>query len=185
MLTLRKIRLTAALALICAMCLPLSQCSKQKDARHPQATKSISQQLFPRSDDLFSYEYAVSELGFTPRGALTLLAFTWPILFIVIGSKLSEWHFSWILYLLELLLCGGTIYWLCGLTLFGGWLYGAYVVFVSIVIFGCTALISLFYATRTILIRRRSLTQKGVLLRSEAEPANTPMVEQAPQKPSN
>ena len=155
MSAIRAIRLTAAIALLCATCLPLSQCSKT-DAPRPPATSSLARTLFPRNNDQFGYEYAIGEIGFTSVGVLTLLAFTWPLLFATIAGRLHRARFLWIQHSTELLLCGGTIYWLHCLTFSGSWLYGAYVVILSVAVFGGTSLVLMLDATRTLLQQRRS-----------------------------
>ena len=148
--TLHKIRLGAAIALICTLFLPLSQCSRNENTV-PSNTKPPALQLFPQSDKQISYEYAVGELEFSVRGIMTLLAFTWPLLFVFTGGKLQNTRFTPVQHLLELTLCGGTLYWLHCLTRFGHWMYGAYVVLISIILFGGTSLLYLYHAARTFL----------------------------------
>lgn len=156
---LRKIRLGAAIALFCALFLPLSRCSRGSAPQSPAAEKSVGQRLFPRGDTDTTYTYALGEVEFSLRGGLTLLAFTWPVLLIFAGGKFKTSRFAWILSVLELSLTAGALYWLRALTLFDEWLYGAYIAFSAIVVFGCTALYSLFIALRAAIIRRRSLRQ--------------------------
>jgi len=148
--------------LICAICLPLSRCSQSKTAQHQQISESISQRLFPQTDEQFHYTYAVAKIDSSWCGMLTVLAFAWPCLFLPAERKLRGARFGWIQYLLELILCGGTIYWLYGLTLLEEWLYGAYIVLAAIVFLASTALISLFHDTRAFLIRRRVANAKAL-----------------------
>lgn len=68
------------------------------------------------------------------------MALVWPLLFFLLERKRRQWRFVWIVYLVELLLCGGTIYWLYVFTTFGHWLYGAYVVAVAIAIHALTSI---------------------------------------------
>ena len=156
---LRPIRLGAAMALVCALCLPLSQCSQGGNAVQPPAKQTLLSQFFPQTNKEVTYQYAVAELDLTPGGMGTLLAFTWPLLFVFAGGKLTELRFSWILHLLELILCAGTLYWLIRLTLFGDWLYGAYVVLISIGLLACTALVFLSYSLWGICRKLRDKTR--------------------------
>jgi hypothetical protein len=146
---LQKIRLGAAIVLLCTIFLPLSQCSSRGgDTETPQAY-AHARHLFPRSDDDFKYQYGITELatGFMrPRedgllGALTLTAFLWPLAFATWSRRPRLRRFWWIFYTGELLLCAGTAYWVHALTQGGRWLYGAYVGEIAISIYACTSLI--------------------------------------------
>jgi hypothetical protein len=149
---LQKIRLGAAIVLLCAIFLPLSQCSSRGgDTETPQAYAQ-ARHLFPQDDDDFKYQYATNYLftGFMrPRedgllGALTLTVFLWPLAFAIWSRKSKLPRFWWIFYSGELLLCAGTAYWVHALTQGGRWLYGAYVGEVAIAIYACTTLIFVF-----------------------------------------
>jgi len=108
--------------------------------------RTLLSQLFPQSNEDVTYEYAVGELAFTFKGICTLAAFAWPILLVLAGRKLMESRFSWILNLLEVLLCAGSLYWFFVLTLFGDWLYGAYVFVISFGLFACSSMVFLFHS---------------------------------------
>lgn len=163
-----SIRLGAAMALVCAICLPLSQCAH---ARHPPPYVAETFRLFPRNDGQFDYVYAAEELGFSWKGMLTLVAFTWPVPAILLGRRCAGSRFGWVGYVAEVLLCAGTVYWLICLTLFGDWLYGSYVVVISMILFACTALFLLYPSVSDLV---RILWQKLAPGRPTASPALSP-----------
>jgi hypothetical protein len=143
MSALRTIRLSMAIVLICAIFLPLSQCSQHGNdsAPTPQAL-SHARHFFPRSDTDYQYQYGVKDLDFSVGGVLTLIAFVWPLVFAIWSRRFGQPpRFWWIFYGAELLLCAGTIYLVGALTLGGRWLYGAYVGEAAISIYACTSLI--------------------------------------------
>jgi len=78
------------------------------------------------------------------NGTLTLIAFLWPLVFVVWDKRFRRNRFWWIWSVTALLLCAGTAYWVSALTLEGRWLYGAYVGEVAISIYACTTLIFIF-----------------------------------------
>ena len=161
MSTLQKIKRTAAIVLLCAALLPLSECSTDSGDPRPPAPKSLSQMLFPVSHDNFFYMYAIlSILSFTWAGAVTALAFTWPFILSIFYRKFPESRL-WIIHSLEVLLCGGTIYWVVYVLAIGHWLYGIYVLFLAILIYGCGSLFSLIHPLRSLLIRRTALTTRS------------------------
>ena len=148
---LQKIRLGAAIILVCAIFLPLSQCSFHDypgDINTPQAL-AHARHLFPRGDNDFQYYYGIEYLqaalvspkGNTVNGALTLIAFLWPLAFAIWSRKSTLPRFWWIFRSGELLLCAGTAYWVYTLTVGGRWLYGFYVAEAAIAIYACTTLI--------------------------------------------
>lgn len=145
MSTLQKIRLGAAIVLLCAIFLPLNQCSSQSGSTETPQALAHARHLFPRSDKDFSYQYAIKQIGFSLGGTLTLIAFAWPLAFAIWSRKSRLRRFWWIFYTGELLLCSGTAYWVCALTQeFVGevrWLYGFYVAEAAIAIYACTSLI--------------------------------------------
>jgi hypothetical protein len=126
MAILRKLRLVAAIGLICASVLPLSECSRRENHLLP-IDRSISHQLFPQTNADFGYPYAYQMVDFSASGIVTVMAFIWPFLLILAARRWSGPRMRWVLQVLELLLCAGTIYWVNTLTLGGRWLYGAYV----------------------------------------------------------
>lgn len=149
---LQKIRLSAAIALVCAIFLPLSQCSEHgtRATRTPEAL-GHSRHFFPRDGDGFSYQYAIKSViaGLkNPKDnglalLVTLIAFLWPLGF-AIWSRQSEFaRFWWVFYSVELLLCAGTGY-LVYSAAFGRdarWLYGFYVAEGAVAIYASSALI--------------------------------------------
>ena len=164
---LRKIRLGAAIALFCTLFLPLSRCSRGSVPQPPVAGKSIGQRLFPRSDSQTTYHYAIRDLDFEGDRALgsivNLLAFTWPMLFLLAGRKFRTSRLAWLLCLIELILSGGSI-WLLGFftALDDRLLYGAYIAYSAAGVYGCTALFSLFLVIRAAISRRRNLQQPPI-----------------------
>lgn len=143
MSTLRKIRVTAAIILLCAIFLPLSECSRHEHAQVPPAQKSLFQQLFPQDNDDFVYQYASGVVKFSTwqAGGFALLALLWPFAALILDKKLRGRRFVWILYLIELLLCAGSVYWLYCFTAMGRWLYGAYVVCAAMAVLAVTTII--------------------------------------------
>ncbi len=147
---LQKIRLGAAIVLLCAICLPLSQCASLGGRPDIKQEFAHARHFFPRSDDAFDYYYGILYLQaafMSPKdhgllGALTLIAFVWPLAFAIWSRKSKLPRFWWIFYTSELLLCAGTGYWVYALMQGGRWLYGFYVAEVAIAIYVCTTLIS-------------------------------------------
>jgi hypothetical protein len=144
---LQKIRLGAAIVLFCAIFLPLSQCSSQKGGTKTPQALAHAGHLFPRSDKDFRYQYAIKEIDFSLGGALTLIAFVWPLAFAIWSRKSRLRRFWWIFYTGELLLCAGTANSIYALTQeFVGevrWLYGFYVAETTTAIYATTTLISI------------------------------------------
>jgi hypothetical protein len=143
---LHKVRLIAAIVLACAIFLPLSECS-QGGTHSPPVSKSISQQLFPQTNADTTYQYAYRWLSFTWFGAVTALAFTWPLVLVLFVRRCIGSRWRWFFQVLELLLCAGTIYWLYILALrgFGAtWLYGAYIGVFAAGVFTCAGVVSWF-----------------------------------------
>ena len=126
---LRKLRLAAAVVLICTIFLPLSECSQGPN--HPQVVqKSFAQVLHPQSNADFSYQYGYHSLEFSLMGLLTLIAFVWPLALLLVVRRSFGPRMKWTVRIVELLLCAGTIYWLDVISYrsFGAtWLYGEYV----------------------------------------------------------
>lgn len=70
-----------------------------------------------------------------------MLALLWPFAALILDKKLRGRRFVWILYLIELLLCAGSVYWLYCFTAMGRWLYGAYVVCAAMAVLAVTTII--------------------------------------------
>lgn len=134
---LRKLRLTAAIVLVCAIFLPLSECSQGQN--HSQTTqKSVAQRLYPQSNAEFSYQYGYRSIAFEPSGLFTIIAFGWPLAFALFVRRNLRLRLKWTFRVLELFLCGGTIYWLNVLSFhsFGAtWLYGTYIGVIAVALF--------------------------------------------------
>ena len=165
MAILQKIRLVAAIVLVCAIFLPLSQCSRQGNSASwtPEAL-AHSRHLFPRSDKDFDYYYGIGSLqaafmspkDYGMNGALTLIAFLWPLGFAIWSRKSKLTRFWWIFYAGELLLCAGTAYWVYTLTFGGRRLYGFYVAEAAIAIYASTTLVFASNRLRSFFAQRRA-----------------------------
>lgn len=143
---LRKLRLTAALVLLCAIALPLSECS-QGENQLPTAPKTVAQRLYPQSTADVSYQYGYRSIAFDLSGLFTMIAFGWPLAFALFVRRNLRPRMKWTLRVLELLLCAGTIYWLNTISFhsFGAtWLYGAYVGLVAVVVFTVLGIVAWF-----------------------------------------
>jgi hypothetical protein len=150
MSVIHKVRFAGAVVLLCTMFLPLSQCSRHGDNSAPPTAQALahSHRLFPQSDNDFDYEYAIKELGFSWKGLLTLVAFGWPLCFVLWSRKFRRSRVWWLFCLIELLLCFGTIYWLTVLTFGGRWLYGGHLASIAVAVYGSGALASLLFGIR-------------------------------------
>jgi hypothetical protein len=143
----RRLRLTGAIVLVCAIFLPLSECSQGEN--HPQtaAQKSVAQRLYPQSNAEFSYQYGFRSIGFDTMGLFTILAFGWPLAFALFVRRNLRPRMKWTFRILELLLCAGSIYWLNVLSFhsFGAtWLYGAYIGVIAVSVFTCLGIAAWF-----------------------------------------
>ena len=151
MSTFHKIRLAVAIVLVCAIFLPLSQCHNNGVALPTPEALAHARHFFPQDGGGFQYYYGIEYLQaafMSPKdlglnGALTLIAFVWPLAFAIWSRKSKLPRFWWISYTGELLLCAGTGYWVYVLTLSGRWLYGFYVAEGAIAIYASTTLISI------------------------------------------
>ena len=142
----------AAVLLLCAAFLPLSQCSYSKT---PAPTL---QALFPRSDSEVQYNYAVTWVNFSTSGALTLLAFTWPLLFVGLFRRSGKSRTGWLATAPELLLCAGTLYWIYVMTAFRDrLLYGTYVAVLAVLLYASGVLLPAVQAVRAFYSRRRTI----------------------------
>jgi hypothetical protein len=154
---LQKIRLGAAIALLCAIVLPLSQCAHAGNNERTPEAFAHARHLFPQSDANFSYQYGIKQVGFSLAGALAVIAFAWPLGFAIWSRKSHMPRFWWIFYASELLLCAGTAYWINALTQGGRWLYGFYVAEAVVAVYASTTLISISHRLRTLLAQRRAM----------------------------
>src|SRR4051812_33401667 len=134
----RKIRLTCAIVLLCALFLPLSECSRHEHQTPGPKPKTLLQTIFPQDNDDFVYDYAFTKIkpSSWQAGSMGLAALCWPLIFFLVTRKRTERRLVWILYGIEVLLAGGTLYWLHLFTALGDWLYGAWVVCVAAVVYG-------------------------------------------------
>jgi hypothetical protein len=147
---LRKLRLTAAVILVCAVFLPLSECSQGPDHPSTSRPKTVTERLHPQTTTEFSYQYGYQAIHLDPAGLFTVIAFGWPLAFILFVRRKFGPRMRWFCRILELLLCAGTIYWLNVLSFhsFGAtWLYGAYIGVIAVVVFTCLGIASWFVET--------------------------------------
>jgi len=142
-----KIRLCAGIGLVCAFCMPLSQCSPGAvNGNQPDLMRYAMGVLGCYPDR--STIYAMGEVNVSWHGMLIVLGFTWPILTLLMGAKWLDSRYPWAARLGELCLCCVTVYVLVGLTLFEDWLIGAYVAAGSIATYGGTSLALVFRGAR-------------------------------------
>ncbi len=143
---LRKLRLTAAIVLLCAIFLPLSECSQGPN--HQQTVqKSVAQRLYPQSNPEFSYQYGYRSIDFDLAGLFTTIAFGWPLAFLLLVRRNLRPRMKWTFRAIEVLLCVGSIYWLNVLSFhsFGAtWLYGAYIGVIAVTMFTCLGIAAWF-----------------------------------------
>ena len=130
--------------MIAALFVPLSECSHGGKAPiTPVPSRTLWQKIFPRSDAQTEYDYGAVRLGLSINGIATLIAFGWPLVLALISQFIAGKRRAWILHVLELLLCVGTIYWIHLVTLVGKRLWGTYLVFALIVAYAIAALVDL------------------------------------------
>ncbi len=156
MITLKHVRLVAAIALLCSICLPLGQCSSFTDTHHQ--IESFSHKLFPHDSAPGDYLYGYMLLFPCLFGLINLLAFTYPVVTILIGRYIPKRFGSIGLPLLEIFLCCISMAWLNYILLaatlgFGRYdlLYGGYIYIGANIIFGFTAIYNLLRLGRTAL----------------------------------
>jgi hypothetical protein len=156
---LQKIRLIGAIVLVCAIFLPLSECSRRDDKNLTSPRHTFAQQLFPQSNSDFEYSYAIGAMRFATwqGGVFSFVALLWPLLAFLFDKRIAGKRFGWSIYVLELALCYGTIYWLWIFTVLGHWLYGAYVVIAATGGFACATLVLLILSIRSLVLQRRAL----------------------------
>ena len=145
-----KLRLIAAIVLVCSAFLPLSECTRSEKVS-PPLRKSMSERLFPRTNPDFTYQYVYENIDLSFSGTLAVLAFTWPLIFLFLARRRFGFRLRLFLQVLEVLLCSGTIYLIYAFTLSGfgaRWLYGAYVGIIAVAVFTCAGLASWFVGTK-------------------------------------
>ncbi len=131
--------------MIAALFVPLRECSRGgKTPATPAPSRTVLQKVFPRSDAQTDYDYGATRLDLSTNGVATLLAFGWPLALALLNRRVAGKRRAWILYLLELLLCAGTIYWLYAATLGGTRLWGAYLVFSLTIAYAIAASLDLW-----------------------------------------
>ncbi len=130
--------------MIGALFVPLSECSRGgKEAAAPPP-KTLAQKIFPHSNEQTDYDYGATRLGLSENGALTLIAFGWPLVLALCNPRVAAKRRSWILYTVELLLSAGTIYWIYEVTRFATRLWGAFLVFALVAVYAFAALLDLW-----------------------------------------
>jgi hypothetical protein len=140
----RRLKLTLGILMIAALFVPLSECSRGgKTPATPTPPRTLMHKVFPRSDAQTDYDYGATRLGLSISGVATLVAFGWPLAMALLNRRIAGKRHAWILYVLELLLCAGTIYWIHIATLAGKRLWGTYFVFTLMVAYAIAALVDL------------------------------------------
>lgn len=140
----RRLKLTLGILMIAALFVPLSECSRGgKTPAAPTPPQTLVRKVFPRSDAQTEYDYGATRLGLSISGVATLVAFGWPLALALLNRRIAGKRRAWILYVLELLLCAGTIYWVYTATLVGTRLWGAYLVFALMIAYGVVTLLDL------------------------------------------
>jgi hypothetical protein len=135
--------------MIAALFVPLTECSRGgKTTAVPAPPRTFLQKIFPRSDAQTEYDYGASRLGLSTNGVATLVAFGWPLVLALLNRRIAGKRRAWILYVLELLLCAGTIYWLHLATSVGTRLWGAYLVFALTIAYAVATLLDIWRAYR-------------------------------------
>lgn len=136
--------------MIVALFAPLSQCSRGGKANAaPPPAKTGWQKIFPRSDAQTEYDYGATRLAPSVNGALTLVAFGWPLILALCGRRAQGKRRAWLFYGLELLLCAGTIWWIYAVTEGATRLWGAYLVFALTSAYAIATLVDLFENVRS------------------------------------
>ena len=152
---LRKVRLAAALILLAAAFLPLSECSQGPN--HPaSSSKTIGQRIYPQSTSDVSYQYAYQSVALDGFTAFTIIAFVWPILLLFLQRRATSGKRVWVFRVLEVLLSIGSIYWINVLTYhsFGAtWLYGAYIAVAAVSVFAFCGIVNWFTRPPPLLVR--------------------------------
>jgi len=77
----RRLKLTLGVLMIAALFVPLSECSHGKKPDAPPPPKPLAQKIFPRSDAHTDYDYGALRLAPSLNGAITAIAFAWPLTF--------------------------------------------------------------------------------------------------------
>ncbi|CAN5514996.1 hypothetical protein BH18VER2_BH18VER2_06160 [soil metagenome] len=135
--------------MIAALFVPLSECSHARKANDlPPPPKTGMQKIFPRSDAQTEYSYGATRIGPSLHGASAVVAFGWPLLLALLERRALGKRRAWLLYVLELLLCAGTIWWIYAVSEGGRRLWGAYFVFGLMGLYAIAAVVDLSTKTR-------------------------------------
>lgn len=140
-----KLKLTLGVLMIAALFVPLSECSHAGKANDlPPPAKTGIQKIFPRSDAKTEYSYGATRIGLSLQGASAVVAFSWPVVLVLLERRARGKRFAWLLYATEILLCAGTIWWIYAVSEAGKRLWGAYFVFALMGLYAIAALADLF-----------------------------------------
>lgn len=141
--------------MIGALFIPLSECSHGgPKTGTPPPPRTLVQTIFPRSDAQTEYNYGATRLGPSLNGLLTLTAFGWPLMLAVLNRRVAGKRRAWLFYSLEVVLAGGTLYWIWATTFGGTLLWGGYVVFAVTIAYAIAALLNIWQNLRS--TRRRT-----------------------------
>ena len=141
----QKLKLTLGILMLAALFTPLSQCSRGgKENALPPPAKTGWQKIFPRSDEYTDYDYGATRIGPSLAGVLTLVAFAWPLGLALTGRRVRGKRRAWLFYILELLLCAGSIWMIYAISEGGTRLWGAYFAFALVALYAVAALWDFF-----------------------------------------
>jgi hypothetical protein len=141
----QKLKLTLGILMLVALFTPLSQCSRgRKENALPPPAKTGWQKIFPRSDEYTDYDYGATRIDASLAGILTLVAFAWPLGLAFVGRRVRGKRRAWLFYILELLLCAGSIWMIYAISEGGTRLWGAYFTFALAALYAVAALADLF-----------------------------------------
>jgi len=141
----QKIKLTLGILMLAALLTPLSQCSHaRKPGVPPPPARTGWQKIFPRSDEYANYDYGATRITPSLGGVLTFVAFAWPLSLALLNRRVRGKRRAWLFYILELLLCAGSIWWIYAISEGGTRLWGAYFIFVLASLYALAALRDLF-----------------------------------------
>ena len=130
--------------MLVALFVPLSECSHRGKANDlPPPPKTGLQKIFPRSDAQTEYSYGATRIAPSLHGAVAVVAFGWPLVLAMLERRAAGKRRPWLLYLMELVLCAGTIWWIYAVSEGGRRLWGAYFVFGLMGLYAIAAVVDL------------------------------------------
>jgi len=139
------IKRVAAILLLLAFFLPLSQCT---DSKTNPETKAIEKEVtVTYAYSGFEWSESIGDLAYE---AAVCAAFLWPLVLSIASLIRSSLNQKLTIGILELLLCIGSWYMLNVITSFGELRYGAYLAYGSIGLYFITTLVQLVVRIREV-----------------------------------